>query len=60
MSLWGESVSATAFTTFYENCPVLRAEDPTARTSRLWLCRATQQSLAVGLGLLGIAAPERM
>jgi arginyl-tRNA synthetase len=51
---------ATTFTTFYENCPVLRAEDPAVRVSRLWLCRATRQSLALGLALLGIAAPERM
>jgi arginyl-tRNA synthetase len=51
---------ATTFTNFYENCPVLRVEDPAVRASRLWLCRATRQSLALGLGLLGIAAPERM
>jgi arginyl-tRNA synthetase len=51
---------ATAFTAFYENCPVLRAEDSATRASRLWLCRATRKSLATGLGLLGIAAPERM
>jgi arginyl-tRNA synthetase len=51
---------ATTFTAFYENCPVLRAENPDVRASRLWLCRATQKSLAVGLGLLGIGAPERM
>jgi arginyl-tRNA synthetase len=51
---------ATTFTSFYEKCSVLRAENPDVRASRLWLCRATQRSLAVGLGLLGIAAPERM
>jgi arginyl-tRNA synthetase len=51
---------ATTFTSFYENCPVLRAENPDVRASRLWLCRATRQSLALGLGLLGISAPERM
>ena len=51
---------ATTFTAFYENCHVLRAEDPAVRASRLWLCHATRHTLAVGLGLLGIAAPERM
>jgi arginyl-tRNA synthetase len=51
---------ATTFTAFYEKCSVLRVDDPDTRASRLWLCRATRQSLAVGLGLLGIAAPERM
>jgi arginyl-tRNA synthetase len=51
---------ATSFTSFYENCPVLRAEDAAVRASRLGLCRTTRKSLALGLGLLGIAAPERM
>jgi arginyl-tRNA synthetase len=51
---------ATTFTAFYENCPVLRAEDPAVRASRLWLCKTTRKTLAVGLGLLGIGAPERM
>ena len=51
---------ATSFTSFYENCPVLRADDIATRASRLGLCRATRKSLATGLGLLGIAAPERM
>jgi arginyl-tRNA synthetase len=51
---------ATTFTAFWDNCPVLRAEDPAVSASRLWLCHATRHTLAVGLGLLGIAAPERM
>jgi arginyl-tRNA synthetase len=51
---------ATTFTSFYENCPVLRADDAATRASRLELCRTTRKSLALGLGLLGIAAPERM
>ena len=50
---------AGAFTTFYERCPVLRAE-PEVRASRLALCALTARVLATGLGLLGIAAPERM
>jgi arginyl-tRNA synthetase len=50
---------ATAFTAFYEKCPVLRAEGDT-RISRLALCDLTAQVLARGLNLLGIAAPDRM
>ncbi|TQM33606.1 arginine--tRNA ligase [Nocardia bhagyanarayanae] len=50
---------ARDFTTFYDNCPVLAAEEPT-RNNRLALCRLTARTLRHGLGLLGIAAPERM
>ncbi|MFL6076977.1 MAG: arginine--tRNA ligase [Mycobacteriales bacterium] len=50
---------ATAFTAFYERCPVLRAEG-TVRDSRLVLCDLTARVLACGLNLLGIAAPDRM
>ncbi len=51
---------ATAFSTFYERCPVLQAPDVTRRTSRLWLCELTARTLACGLGLLGIEVLERM
>ena len=51
---------ASAFTSFYENCPVLRAEDDDVRASRLLLCDTTARVLAQGLGLLGIGAPEQM
>jgi arginyl-tRNA synthetase len=51
---------AQAFTTFYEACPVLRADTDEERASRLRLCRLTGEVLATGLGLLGIEAPERM
>jgi arginyl-tRNA synthetase len=50
---------ATAFTAFYESCPVLKAEGP-IRASRLALADATARTLALGLDLLGIAAPEQM
>lgn len=50
---------ATTFTTFYEQCPVLRAESDT-KTSRLALCDLTARTLATGLGLLGITAPQQM
>ena len=51
---------ATAFTAFFENCPVLKAPDDATRASRLALCELTARVLARGLELLGIAAPERM
>ena len=50
---------ATTFTTFYEACPVLRA-DPEVRDSRLRLSSVTAAVLGKGLDLLGIEAPERM
>jgi arginyl-tRNA synthetase len=50
---------ATAFTAFYEACPVLKSEGPT-RASRLALSEVTARALAHGLDLLGIAAPEQM
>jgi arginyl-tRNA synthetase len=51
---------ASAFTTFYEECPVLKAEDPAVRDSRLALCALALQVLVTGLGLLGVPVPERM
>jgi arginyl-tRNA synthetase len=50
---------AVAYSTFYEQCPVLRSEGA-VRDSRLALCLATQRVLATGLDLLGIEAPDRM
>jgi arginyl-tRNA synthetase len=52
--------TASAFTTFYEQCPVLQAGDPAVRTSRLALSALTLRVLLAGLGLLGIPVPERM
>jgi arginyl-tRNA synthetase len=51
---------ASAFTTFYESCPVLRAENEEQRATRLLLCELTARVLAAGLELLGIEAPARM
>jgi arginyl-tRNA synthetase len=51
---------ATAFSTFYEQCPVLKAATDEERASRLALSRVTAQVIAQGLGLLGIDAPDRM
>ena len=51
---------AQLFTGFYESCSVLNAPDETTRSSRLELCELTASTLRLGLGLLGIEAPERM
>lgn len=50
---------ARAFTDFYEACPVLASPSP-VRERRLALVDLTRRTLAQGLELLGIAAPERM
>ncbi|TKK85045.1 arginine--tRNA ligase [Herbidospora galbida] len=51
---------ASAFTTFFENCPVLKADSEEERQSRLALSQLTLRVLLQGLDLLGITAPERM
>ncbi|MBK7581622.1 MAG: arginine--tRNA ligase [Myxococcales bacterium] len=51
---------ATAFSGFFESCPVLKAESEEVRASRLALSELTARVLERGLGLLGIEAPERM
>ena len=51
---------ASLFTTFYEECPVLKAEPESLRVSRLALCALTLDVLTMGLGLLGVPIPERM
>jgi len=50
---------ATTFHSFYEACPVLKAEED-LRASRLSLCALTLRTLETGLDLLGIRTPERM
>jgi arginyl-tRNA synthetase len=51
---------ASLFTTFYEECPVLKAEPESLRASRMALCALTLRVLSTGLDLLGVPAPERM
>ncbi|MFC1413467.1 arginine--tRNA ligase [Streptacidiphilus sp. N1-12] len=51
---------AKAFTEFYGDCPVLKAPTDELRSNRLVLCRLTGDTLARGLDLLGVEAPERM
>jgi arginyl-tRNA synthetase len=50
---------ATAFSAFYEACPVLSAPPP-LRASRLVLAELTARTLHTGLDLLGIETVERM
>ena len=51
---------AGVYTTFFETCPVLKAEDPAVRDSRLALCALTASVLEAGLSVLGIEVPDRM
>ncbi len=48
------------FTTFYENCPVLKPEAAEFRASRLQLCALTARVLKQGLDILGIEVVEQM
>jgi arginyl-tRNA synthetase len=52
--------AASLFTTFYEQCPVLKADSDETRQSRLALCAAVLRVLTTGLGLLGVPLPDRM
>jgi arginyl-tRNA synthetase len=54
---------ATAYHRFYDVCWVLpRGDEELApiHVARLWLCAASRQTIANGLDLLGVSAPERM
>ncbi len=51
---------ADTYSTFYEQCPVLRAQTESLGRSRLRLCGLVRRVLASGLDLLGIDAPLRM
>ncbi len=54
---------AAAYHTWYGQCRVTpRGDDPVdaGHVARLWLNDAVAQVLRTGLGLLGVAAPERM
>ncbi|CAN5457284.1 arginine--tRNA ligase [soil metagenome] len=50
---------ASKFSGFYENCDVLKSDEPT-RSSRLALCDVTAKTMALGLDLLGIEHPDQM
>lgn len=51
---------AKVYSTFFENCPVLKAETAELKHSRLLLCDLTARTIAKGLELLGIGVVEQM
>jgi arginyl-tRNA synthetase len=51
---------ASHYTTFYDQCPVLKAETPEMVENRLFLCDLTARTLRQGMSLLGIRTPERL
>jgi arginyl-tRNA synthetase len=55
--LWELSKS---FSKFFQECPVLKAETPELRRSRLLLCDLTGRVIQLCLSLLGIRTVERM
>ena len=50
---------AQAFNDFYNQCPVMKAEEP-MRSNRLRLVAAAKQTISNSLAILGITAPEAM
>jgi arginyl-tRNA synthetase len=51
---------AKTYSGFFQNCPVLKAETPALRQSRLLLCDLTARVIQRSLDLLGIRTVERM
>ncbi|MFI1183967.1 arginine--tRNA ligase [Streptomyces sp. NPDC020799] len=51
---------ASAFTTFYDQCPVLKAEDAATVENRLFLSELTGRTLRQGMSLLGIRTPKQL
>lgn len=51
---------AGLFSGFYQDCPILKAETPQLKQSRLKLAALTAKTLKLGLSTLGIETVERM
>lgn len=51
---------AGIFSSFYEHCPILNAENESIKLSRLKLALLTEKTLKQGLTLLGIKTVEKM
>jgi arginyl-tRNA synthetase len=51
---------ANRYSTFFEQCPVLKAPDEPTQKSRFLLCDLTARTIETGLRLLGIDVVERM
>lgn len=52
--------TAKCFASFFDECPVLTAETPELKNSRLLMCDTTARVLKQGLELLGIGVAEQM
>ncbi|MHB9759562.1 arginine--tRNA ligase [Streptomyces sp. BYX5S] len=51
---------ASLYTTFYDKCPVLKADSAEQVENRLFLCDLTARTLHQGMALLGIRTPEKL
>lgn len=51
---------ANRYSSFFDQCPVLKADSEALRQSRLKLCALTARTLKQGLHLLGIGTVEKM
>jgi arginyl-tRNA synthetase len=51
---------AQEFTTFYERCRVIGVTPEPLESARVALSAATQRTIALALGLLGVSAPDSM
>ncbi|MFC5799354.1 arginine--tRNA ligase [Streptomyces formicae] len=51
---------ASHLTSFYDQCPVLKADTPAQVENRLFLVDLTARTLHQGMALLGIRTPERL
>ncbi|MFF9779694.1 arginine--tRNA ligase [Streptomyces sp. NPDC013978] len=51
---------ATLLTTFYDQCPVLKADTPAQMENRLFLIDLTARTLHRGMALLGIRTPDKL
>ncbi|MEO3937654.1 arginine--tRNA ligase [Dermatophilaceae bacterium Soc4.6] len=51
---------ASTYSSFYEECPVLKAPTTQLRESRLALCALTLRVMVAGLELLGVRSPAQM
>ncbi|MEH0198229.1 arginine--tRNA ligase [Caulobacter sp. CCNWLY153] len=51
---------AQGFSKFYAACPILGADEPAVRASRLTLAQTALKQLELALDLLGVETPERM
>lgn len=49
-----------SYSSFFEQCPVIKAETEALKQSRLALCQLTGRTIKQGLELLGINVVDRM